>query len=59
MESTQPTSTEPSPAPLRPSAVVSEPATVQACADDYKTRSSSRPEHPSGLEAAPHTYGHH
>lgn len=42
------------PPPLQPNVVVAEPATVQACATDYASRSTDTPE---TITATPHTHG--
>lgn len=41
----------------QPNTVLAEPATPEACADDYANRTGGTPMHPSSLDAQPHTYG--
>lgn len=58
MQITDPPAPEPSPDPIRPSTVATQPATVEACASDYSGRSGGAQEHPSSWAASFHTLGH-
>lgn len=46
---------QPTPTAPQPSTVVAEPATVEACADDYADRTGST--NPGQIAASPHTHG--
>lgn len=45
--------------PPQPSAVVAEPATVEAAAADWDDRTDTTAPHPGSYDARPHTLGRH